>query len=89
MNIDEIEKAAKAQCYNCFEPLSECDCGDTQTYEQDDGVICPYCGYLNEACDSDGMLYREDGDDYDCGECGKEFSFTVDLSFSWSGRRKD
>lgn len=74
-------------CFNCNKPLSECECGDTQTFENTDGVVCPYCGEMNTACDSDGMLYSESTEDYDCGWCSKTFAVSVYVSFSWCGKK--
>jgi hypothetical protein len=77
------------KCFNCCAPLSECQCGSTQTYENDDGPVCPWCGALNRASDSDGALYSESIDEWECDHCGKMFELSVGISFSWSGHRPD
>ena len=76
-------------CFNCGDKLTECKCGDTETYDNDEGVICPYCGCMNKACDSDGMLYSESITEYDCDECSREFEVSVGIHFSWKGSRLD
>lgn len=76
-----------ATCFGCDARLSECDCGDTHTYDSLYGTICPYCGYKNVACDSDGLLYNESTTEYDCGECSKPFNVDVSISFSWTAHR--
>lgn len=78
-----------AECDNCLEPVTKCECGKCETLECDAGPICPFCGHLNKACDSDGLLYSESVDEYDCGECSKTFNVSVGISFSWSASRKD
>lgn len=75
-------------CFNCNEAITECECGDTETYEKDDGPVCPYCGHHNRACNSDGILYSESTTEYDCGDCGKVFDVGVSISFSWTARRR-
>jgi hypothetical protein len=44
---------------------------------------------MNRACDSDGILYNEGTDEYDCGECGREFSVSVQVSYAWNAVRKE
>ena len=75
-------------CWNCNDLLSDCKCGDTETYDNEEGPICPHCGYLNKACDSDGMLYSERTEEWDCGDCGKSFGVSVSVSFAWTANRK-
>jgi len=76
-------------CFNCNDLLSKCSCGATETYDVGEGAICPYCGNMNRACDSDGILYNEGTDEYDCGECGREFSVSVQVSYAWQVVRKE
>ena len=54
-----------------------------ETYSES-SAICPYCGHKNKPEDSDGYLYDEDTTDWECGECGKEFSVDVYVKFTWS-----
>lgn len=58
---------------------------DNDTYDNA-GAICPYCGRVNKAEDSDGILYDEGTNTYDCGECGEEFNVAVYMDFSWRTR---
>lgn len=77
------------ECFNCYKPLDECTCGRTETFETHDGPACPFCGYLNSASDSDGLLFSEDTTEYDCGQCGREFDVDVAVSFSWRATRPE
>lgn len=56
---------------------------DEETYSTD-GAECPYCGHMNAACDSDGQLYNEAIDEWDCGSCSKPFRVSVYVSHSWT-----
>lgn len=76
-------------CFNCGDELADCNCGDTETYDNSEGPICPYCGYMNKACDSDGRMYNEEFDTHSCWDCGKDFDVSVSVSFSWTGTRPD
>lgn len=76
-----------SRCDNCRELVSDCECGDCETYGNSEGPECPFCGHLNRACDSDGLLYNERIEQYDCGDCGKTFNVGVNVSFSWSASR--
>lgn len=76
-------------CFNCGDELAECQCGNTKTYDNREGPICPFCGHLNKASDSDGLLYNEGLDDYECDACGKRFYLSICISFSWSATRPD
>ena len=75
-------------CFSCDELLKNCECGDTHTYENENGPTCPYCGHLNRADEADGHLYTEDTNEYECGECSKAFDVSVCISFSWIAYRQ-
>lgn len=62
---------------------------DSETWSDSEGPICPYCGYLNKACESDCILYNESTESYDCDECGKEFGVSLFISHSWSATRQE
>jgi DNA-directed RNA polymerase subunit RPC12/RpoP len=49
-----------------------------------DGAICPYCGHLARASDSDGMLFDESLCEYECGTCGEEFRVSAYNRWSWT-----
>lgn len=53
------------------------------------GAICPHCGHLNLASDSDGMLYDEMRSDWECEECETEFFVQAHNSWSWTTSKKD
>lgn len=84
-----MTRNADKDCFNCGDPLESCQCGQTETYDNSEGPICPFCGYMNKACDSDGYLYSESIDEYDCGDCGKKFDVSVGVMFSWSASRPE
>lgn len=75
-------------CENCDAEVTTCTCGETETYEIKDGPSCPYCGRINKASDSGGMLYTEDADQYKCESCEKNFTVSVRISYAWTARRK-
>jgi hypothetical protein len=74
-------------CFNCNDLLSKCSCGATETYSRSSGPVCPYCGSLNMACDSDGYLYSESLDEWYCNDCDKAFSVSVHVSYSWKSKK--
>lgn len=54
-----------------------------------DGAICPFCGHLDRASDSDGMLYDEGRCEWECGECGEEFRVSAYVQWSWTTTRQE
>lgn len=76
-------------CFNCSFVVSKCKCGDTETYRDEDGPACPYCGNVIPAWDTDGVLYDESTSEYECDECEQEFKVSVYQSFSWTCKRKE
>lgn len=79
----------KQTCFRCDRLLKDCKCRRTETYNEDKGPICPWCGHINEACDSDGLLYTQNTDSYYCDHCDKEFAVTVYVSFAWSSYKSN
>ena len=65
---------------NLFDPTAE-------EHWSDDGAVCPYCGYINEAQESDGALYTQDTETYTCDHCDKQFRVEVDWTFDWTTRK--
>ena len=53
------------------------------TYSHE-GAKCPYCGYLTEACESDGQLYDESTCDWRCANCDGPFDVSLYREFSWT-----
>jgi len=58
------------------------------TYSKE-GAICPHCGHMHFAHDDCYELYSEDTCEWECHECGKEFSVSVMISHSWETEVKD
>lgn len=54
-----------------------------------DGAECPYCGNVDHASDSDGMLYSESTDEWECGLCGNPFLVSLHVSHSWTATPYD
>lgn len=79
--------STSARCERCNQFLSKCKCGHTYTYDHSEGAICPYCGHMNEAIESDGLLYTEDTTSYYCDSCDKQFYVGVNISYSWTATR--
>ena len=48
------------------------------------GPVCPYCGSVNDASDSDGILWDESTDEYTCDVCDRDFAVMVFVTHSWS-----
>lgn len=76
-------------CFNCGVPIPDCDCGDTETRDDSQGPICPYCGHLNRASDSGGHLYNSDIEEYDCEECQRVFDLNVRITYTWETSRRE
>jgi transposase-like protein len=55
-----------------------------------DDVECPYCGAEQEINHDDGYGY-DDGDTHnqECPECGKTFTYTTSISFSYEVMKAD
>jgi len=52
-------------------------------YESDEGAVCPHCEHLNAAHDSDGHLYDEGLDSYQCDSCDREFQISAKVFWIW------
>ena len=51
---------------------------------------CPYCGADVEINHDDGYGYSEDDlHQQECGDCGKTFTYTTVIHFSYSPRKAD
>lgn len=75
-------------CQRCFKQNKDCQCDSgPSTWETEVGPRCPCCGEVNPAYDSDGILYNEDVDEYDCSSCSRRFSVSVFVKHSWSARQ--
>ena len=53
------------------------------------GAICPHCGHLERASDSDGLLYDEQRCEYECGSCGVEFRVSAFNQWSWTTEKME
>ncbi|MCK9482088.1 MAG: hypothetical protein M0R38_10070 [Bacteroidia bacterium] len=53
-----------------------------QTFNSDDGAICPLCEHEHDAGDFT-ELYDENIDEFECDNCGKKFKVSPSLSWSW------
>lgn len=82
-----MSKGGSSTCWECSKSIENCECGKTTTWDDKIGPICPWCGHLNKASDSDGILYNESTTSYECGECCKEFKVRVHITFCWVGHR--
>ena len=58
-----------------------------EEYWDDEGAICPYCGFINKG-DCENHEFYEDGDHiYTCDYCGEEFNMNTYLSYSYTTSR--
>lgn len=58
------------------------------TFNSDEGVICPFCEHEHDAM-GHTELYDENLDQFECENCGKVFSVTPNLSWSWETKPLD
>lgn len=79
---------SKETCFTCDKLLRECKCNVTDTYSDIEGPICPYCGYMNKACDSDGHLYDESTTEWYCANCDETFDVSIYVSHTWHSYTK-
>lgn len=70
------------ECTNCDDPITECECGDTEGYSSD-GAICPYCGNSHDPADDNHSLYDQDCESFTCQSCRKVFNVDLYISYSW------
>jgi transposase-like protein len=52
-----------------------------------DNIVCPYCGC--ESQDEDHLLYDGNCHQWDCSECGKEFTVEAQFSVSYTSVKKE
>lgn len=74
-------------CFNCGDELP-CRCGDSLTFETENGPVCPFCGSLNSAADAP-RLYDDGTTETNCDSCGQLFFVDVSISHTWSATRPD
>ncbi len=53
------------------------------------GAVCPHCGHVSAASDSDGGLYDESITEWECGECLSEFNVRAHNQWSWTSEKKE
>lgn len=58
---------------------------DDEQYSRN-GPVCPHCGEGHNP--DDEIVYSED-EELDCIECGRRFSFSCHLSYSWTSRKSE
>jgi hypothetical protein len=75
------------ECFHCADPVDACTCGNTKTFETDGGPTCPFCGHQNNPVDSDGYLYDEGTDHYECDACERNFAVRICIAYSWAATR--
>ena len=86
------------KCYNCLklENLEAIQMAikdgdeDVDTYSSD-YVICPYCGHAMEpdlGYADWPEIYEDGSHDTECPECGKTFTLSTSVSYSWETERK-
>lgn len=89
----------ETMCYTCKrevareEAAEEIRSGETTSTFAEDEVICPWCGYrygVDELGYADWPEFFEDGEhDIVCDECGKPFTLTVNVSYSYDTERAE
>jgi len=84
------------RCQDCEEKRIQSEIENFQKeHEEDDyqysndGVICPYCGYLHKP-DSESSYFYNDGDEnIECSNCGNEFNIETYISYSYTTTKKE
>jgi len=64
---------------------------DEEIEEQwdDEGAVCPYCGYLNKPDGDNYALYSEETERWECEACRKVFDVDLMIQHSWFTRKID
>lgn len=76
------------KCFNCGDDMKNCHCGDTEGYSSD-GAVCPYCGHIDPADESEGSLYDDYLEYNHCPSCNKEYQVDLYISYSWTTKRME
>jgi DNA-directed RNA polymerase subunit RPC12/RpoP len=59
--------------------------GEEIDSEYEKEMICPYCGYEN----TDSFEFIDEGEGVRiCGRCGRDFEFTVNVSITYSTKKR-
>ncbi len=77
-------------CFNCDEPLDNCECEETETYTtcSDEGPSCPHCGYIQNITEYEAYNLYEDGEHKEtCPDCQKKYEVSTYTSYSWTSTR--
>lgn len=79
----------KCQCEKNLEDIKEgILSGETTSTDCEDEVICPWCGEAIEGDCETGEFYEEGTHVMECPECGKEFTLSTSVSYSYSTERE-
>jgi len=73
-------------CFYCTDKFESCKCGEAEGWS-DEGAVCPYCGHVDLAKNSEGYLYNEASETNSCVRCGKDYKMELHVSHSWSTER--
>lgn len=79
-------------CFSCREKVYNEDManslrsGAAKSTDCESEIFCPYCGAIKDPMDNDD-LYIGGGHEVPCGECGKYFNVTVDVTYTYSTER--
>lgn len=72
-HIDTCYKEKREEFVNNYE-------WDEYKTFNEDHIICPYCGNVDE----DSWEYSDDEGEIDCGRCGREFNYTRDIAVKYT-----
>jgi anaerobic ribonucleoside-triphosphate reductase len=75
-------------CYTCNEHIHKCDCGETEGFSEE-GAVCPYCGWVDLASESEGYIYNKSNETNRCPRCTKEYEMWLNISYSWETHRTE
>ena len=53
----------------------------------EDKVYCPWCGEEYDTTDEPEIAYVDGDHEVECGECGKQFKISTNVSFSYDTER--
>lgn len=74
-------------CSSCRAEMKKCVCEDTEGYSSN-GAVCPYCGDVDLASESEGHLYNEGMTENECSSCSKVYGCVLYVSYTWTSRKE-
>ncbi len=80
-------------CYSCKEKQrdekikEDIQSGEANETSSEDKVYCPWCGEVYDTTDEPEVAYADGIHDVECGECGKPFQVSTNVSVCYDTER--